>query len=132
VPNPPGIARTSIGSLHDSGSATRHDGEAGLAERVPHLARHFVVTMSFGESRRSEHRDARLVEVEAFEAVQEFQEEAHGAFEVGRAVTATRKKQLFSALDLLQERRAVLSFGAACHAHSPAWRLSVPYAPTPS
>jgi hypothetical protein len=62
--------------------------------------------------------------------VQEFQEEAHGAFKIGRAVAPAGQEELLGALDLLQQRSFVLSFGPVRHAHSPGLRPSMPDAPT--
>jgi hypothetical protein len=86
--------------------------------------------MAFVKTRGTEDRDARLVEFEAFEAVEEFQEEAHCAFKIGCAVAPAGQEQLLGALDLLQQRSFVLSFGPVRHAHSPGLRPSMPDAPT--
>ena len=87
--------------------------------------------MVFVEARGAEDGDARLLEFEAFEAVQELEEEAHGALEVGGAVAPAGQEEFLGALDLLQQRRFVLSFGPVRHAHSPGLRPSMPDAPTP-
>ena len=59
--------------------------------------------MVLAKARRPEDRDALLLEFEAFEAVQELEEEPDGAFEVGGAIAPARQEKLLGACDLLQQ-----------------------------
>ena len=59
--------------------------------------------MAFGEARGAEHGDAGPVEIEALEATQELEEEAHRALEIRLAIAASGEERLLGALDLAEQ-----------------------------
>ena len=86
-----GLACAAIGGFHDARAAARHDGEARSRERAADFARQLVIAVRLGEARGAEDRDAGPVELEALEAVQELEEEAHRALEIGLRDCAGRR-----------------------------------------
>ena len=80
-------------------AAAGHDGEA----RPASAGRSRAPARSSGgprEARRAEDRHAGPLEVEALEAAQELEEDAHGAFEVGLPRAPPREERLLGAFDV--------------------------------
>jgi hypothetical protein len=105
-----GLLGAPIRRLHDARAAAGHDRIAGVGERRAQVTGHAVVLMALVEAGGAEHGDAGLLEVEAFEAPQELEEDLYGAFEIGLATTSPRQEQFFGTFDLVEQGRATLSF----------------------
>ena len=99
-----------VGRFHNPRTAAGHDDKSGLGQRFAHRPGQLVVVVVFGKPSRPKNGDAGAGKVERFVAAQEFQEHAHGAFQVRPAIPLAGQKPLFRVADVFQQRRRAIRF----------------------